>query len=298
MDNFPIKILQPEYWPRQLKEIPNKPKKLFFRGQPPNLTQKFLCIIGPRKYTDYGRAVCQKLIEGLKGWPITVVSGLAHGIDSIAHQIALDCNLKTVAFPGSGLDKKVIYPKHHFNLALRILENGGALISEFDHKLEATPWTFPKRNRLMAGICDAVLVIEAGQKSGTMITSRLALDYNRNILAVPGSILNINSVGTNNLIKEGAVPITDSRDILAALDFSQTEINLAQRSAQQKLFQKHSAKLNNHHKQILQVLNEPLTVDEITEKIGLPVSVVATNLTELEILGLVEIINNKIRKIF
>jgi len=287
MDNFPIEKLRPEYWPPGLHQIPDKSNTLYYRGTMPDLEQKFLCIIGPRKYTDYGAQVCQELIKGLKGLPITIVSGLAYGIDSIAHKYALDHGLKTVAFPGSGLDKSVIYPRAHFNLAMQILESGGTLISEFSNKTEAAPWTFPKRNRLMAGISDAVLVIEAGQKSGTMITSRLALDYNRNVLAVPGSIFNLTSVGTNNLIKDGAVPITNSQDILWALGFGEEEINIFTELEQKKNFAAATKNLSAMEKQILEILNEPLNIDQIIKRINFPVSVIIQTLTELEMKNLI-----------
>lgn len=287
MDNFNIEKLRPEYWPASLHQIPDKPNTLYYRGTVPDLEQKFLCIIGPRKYTDYGAQVCHELIKGLRGMPITIVSGLAYGIDSIAHKYALDYGLKTVAFPGSGLDKSVIYPRAHFNLAMQILESGGTLISEFSNQTEAAPWTFPKRNRLMAGISDAVLVIEAGQKSGTMITSRLALEYNRNVLAVPGSIFNLTSIGTNNLIKDGAVPITNSQDILWALGFGEEEINLFTEIEQKKNLANATKNLSDLEKQILAFLSEPLNIDRVAAKINLPINVIIQTLTELEMKNLI-----------
>jgi len=292
MDDFNIEKLRPEYWPPGLHQIPDKPNTLYYRGTVPDLDQKFLCIIGPRKYTDYGAQVCEELIKGLRGMPITIVSGLAYGIDSIAHKYALDYGLKTIAFPGSGLDKSVIYPRAHFNLAMQILESGGTLISEFSNKTEAAPWTFPKRNRLMAGISDAVLVIEAGQKSGTMITSRLALDYNRNVLAVPGSIFNLTSVGTNNLIRDGAVPITSSQDILWALGFGEEEINLFTEIEQKKNFALATKNLSELEKQILEILSEPLNIDQIAQKIDLPINVIIQTLTELEMKNLIKEYNS------
>jgi len=288
MENFPIQKLSSQYWPPGLNQIPDKPNTLYYRGTIPDPDQKFLCIIGPRKYTDYGAQVCEKLIKGLAGFPITIVSGLAYGIDSIAHKHALDLGLKTIAFPGSGLDKNVIYPKAHFNLALQILESGGSLFSEFSHKTEAAPWTFPKRNRLMAGISDAVLVIEAGQKSGTMITSRLALDYNRNILAVPGSIFNLNSIGTNNLIKDGAVPVTNSGDILYALGFGDDQISLFKELEDKKKLDEIIKDLSVSEKIIINILSEPKTVNQITEKTSLPINIIIQTLTELEMKNLIK----------
>jgi DNA processing protein len=212
---------------------------------------------------------------------------LAYGIDSIAHKCALDYKLKTIAFPGSGLDESVIYPRTNFNLAVQILESGGTLISEFSNKTEATPWTFPKRNRLMAGISDAVLIIEAGQKSGTMITSRLALDYNRNVFVVPGSIFNSNSVGTNNLIKEGATPITNSTDILWALGFNEEEISLFQKIDQKKQIELVENDLSDIAIKILKTLTEPKNIDQLGQKTKLPINIIIKTLTELEIKNLI-----------
>jgi DNA processing protein len=287
MEEFPIQKLNKEYWPPGLNEIPDKPHILYYRGAVPDLDQKLLCIIGSRKYTEYGAKVCEQIIGGLKGFPITIVSGLAYGIDSIAHKCALDYKLKTIAFPGSGLDESVIYPRTNFNLAVQILESGGTLISEFSNKTEATPWTFPKRNRLMAGISDAVLIIEAGQKSGTMITSRLALDYNRNVFVVPGSIFNSNSVGTNNLIKEGATPITNSTDILWALGFNEEEISLFQKIDQKKQIELVENDLSDIAIKILKTLTEPKNIDQLGQKTKLPINIIIKTLTELEIKNLI-----------
>lgn len=288
MEEFPIQKLNKEYWPPGLNQIPQKPHCLYYRGTVPDLDQKFLCIIGPRKYTEYAAKACEHIISGLKGFPITIVSGLAYGIDSIAHKYALDYKLKTIAFPGSGLDTSVIYPRANFNLAVQILENGGTLISEYSEKTEAAPWTFPKRNRLMAGISDGVLIIEAGQKSGTMITSRLALDYNKNVFVVPGSIFNSNSFGTNNLIKEGAMPITNSVDILWALGFDDLEINLFQETERKNQIKEAEKDLSEIARNILDILIEPQNIEQITEKIKAPTNIIIQTLTELEIKNLIE----------
>lgn len=208
-----------EDWPESLKEIPQPPEKLYFKGKFPDSNSVYLAVVGSRKYSDYGKEVCQKLISGLAGYPIVIVSGLAIGIDTIAHQSALDAELTTIAFPGSGLNKEVLYPKSNLNLAEKIIKNGGCLISEFEPDFSATAYSFPKRNRLMAGISKAVLIIEAEIKSGSLITARLALDYNKDVLAVPGSIFSKNSTGVNWLIREGAIPVTTSQDILEALGF-------------------------------------------------------------------------------
>jgi DNA processing protein len=215
--NQQIKELMPADFPPLLREIADPPKRLFAKGELPDENAKMLCIVGSRKYTEYGRAAVEKLVDGLRGAPITIVSGLALGIDGIAHRAALKAGLKTLAVPGSGLDESVIYPRAHLNLAKEIIASGGCLLSEFEPKFHATAWSFPQRNRIMAGLSHAVLVIEAELKSGTLITSKLATEYNRDVLTIPGSIFSRASEGPHMLLKLGAAPITSSEDIVRAL---------------------------------------------------------------------------------
>jgi DNA processing protein len=206
--------------PEPLREIPDPPKQLFVRGQLPSFDEYvYLTIVGSRTYTNYGKEVCEKLIKGLAGYPIVIVSGLALGIDTIAHHSALRHNLKTVAMPGSGLSDAVIYPASNIGLAREILQAGGALVSEFKPDQQSATWTFPRRNRLMAGISQATLVIEATNKSGTRITAKLATEYNRDVFAVPGNIFSESSSGSNQLLREGATPITCAQDILREFGF-------------------------------------------------------------------------------
>src|SRR3989344_4788228 len=188
LDDYPISELAKESWPKELLEIPQPPETLYIRGKLPAPEFVRLCVVGSRKYTPYGREACEKLIGELRGHPVCIVSGLALGIDRIAHEAALKAGLPTIAVPGSGLDIEVIYPKSNLGLAKDILKHGGCLLSELPPKEKATTWTFPQRNRIMAGLSRAVLIIEAEQKSGTLITSRLATEYNRDVLTVPGSI--------------------------------------------------------------------------------------------------------------
>ncbi len=222
MDYSIDKIPQSD-WPKLLHEIPDAPKEMFGVGNLPTPDNKILSIVGSRKYSPYGKQVCEYLIQGLRGYPITIVSGLALGIDSIAHRAALKAGLQTIAVPGSGLSPKSLYPKSHFGLAREIIENGGGLLSEFEPGFEATKWSFPQRNRIMAGMSHAVLVIEAAEKSGTLITSRLATEYNRDVLTVPGSIFEEQSAGPHILIKLGAIPVTKPEDILEALGLEISE---------------------------------------------------------------------------
>jgi DNA processing protein len=214
---FELRKLSTEEIPPQLLEIPQPPKELWLRGMLPPPDTALLTVVGARKYSSYGKDVCEQLIAGLRGAPVAIISGLALGIDAIAHEAALRAELPTIAVPGSGLDHSVLYPRSNVGLAERIVEHGGALLSEFAPDFRATQWSFPQRNRIMAGLAKATLIIEAEQKSGTLITARMATDYNRDVFTVPGSIFSPNSAGPNMLLKLGATPITSSADILEAL---------------------------------------------------------------------------------
>jgi len=201
-----------------LSEIPRPPKELYCEGELLDFNEyKYLTVVGSRKFSRYGRDVCEALIAGLKGYNVVIVSGLALGIDAIAHQAALDAGLKTIAVPGSGLDRSVLHPRTNHRLADDIIKSGGALLSEFEPTYPAGLHTFPKRNRIMVGMSHAVLLIEAAERSGTLITARMATDYNRELLAVPHDITRVTAQGVNQFLKLGATPVTESADILRAL---------------------------------------------------------------------------------
>ena len=220
---FPIIEVQAEQFPALLREIPQPPKSLNYRGALPPLDIHLLSVVGSRQYTSYGKQVVDELIDGLKGYPVGIVSGLALGIDSLAHEAALKNNLFTLAIPGGGLSDEAIYPATHKPLARRILEAGGGLLSEFNPDFRATTWSFPQRNRLVAGISRATLLIEAAEKSGTLITARMTVDYNRELLVVPGNIFSKTSVGVHQFLKLGATPITTAKDILDVLGIEEKQ---------------------------------------------------------------------------
>ena len=181
-----LKLLAPEGFPPLLREIPDAPKQLHVRGTLPSYEKKWLAVVGSRAMTPYGKRACDYLISGLSGYPIVIVSGLAYGMDAQAHKSALDAGLPTVAVPGSGLAWDTLYPRANVPLAKKILEAGGALVSEEKSDTAAADWTFPRRNRVMAGSCHATLVVEAKEKSGSLITAKLATDYNRELLDSSG----------------------------------------------------------------------------------------------------------------
>ncbi|MDQ1299948.1 MAG: processing protein [Patescibacteria group bacterium] len=202
-----------------LTEIPQPPEALWIRGTLPSKDIKKLVVVGSRALTPYGEEICEKLIQGLTGFPISIVSGLALGTDACAHRAALKAGLHTIAIPGSGLSDKVIAPQTNLGLAKEILLAGGALLSEHEPGTTARPQYFPSRNRIMVGLADAVLVIEAGERSGTLITARLASEYSRDLMCVPHRIGDVNSEGPHLFIRLGAELITGPDDILETLGF-------------------------------------------------------------------------------
>lgn len=201
---------------KRLGNFEHAPKKLYISGSIPSLREKrFITIVGSRMHHPDSKTIINKIMRGLQGYPVVVVSGLALGIDGIAHKAALEYGIPTIAFPGSGLSN--IYPASHSALAKSIIESGGALVSEFSPKTQAARWTFPLRNRLMAQCADLVLVIEASERSGTFITARHALESGVTLCAVPHSPLNGHARGTNKLIQDGAHVVLDHTDILELL---------------------------------------------------------------------------------
>jgi DNA processing protein len=275
-----IRQMEASEIPPQLLEIPQPPEQLFIEGELPSSDYTFLTVVGSRRFSGYGREVCEELISGLKGYPIVVVSGLALGIDTIAHKRALKCGIKTIAFPGSGLDREVLHPHSNRQLADDIVAAGGALVSEFDPEMPAGVHTFPRRNRLMAGLSKAVLIIEAGEKSGTLITARLATEYNRDVLVVPGSIFSPSSSGNHMLLRLGATPITKSEDILESLGFAQdTE------AARPNLF----ADLSPNEQRVVDILSrEALERDILIEELELSIGEANALLMTMEIKGLIK----------
>ena len=262
-------------------EIPQPPTQLYLEGELPDENEYiYLTVVGSRKFSGYGKEACEKLIAGLTGHKIVIVSGLALGIDTIAHKAAIKNGLKTVAVPGSGLDKSCIYPSANRKLAEEILARGGALLSEFEPKYPTYPANFPQRNRIMAGMSRAILVIEATDRSGTLITARLATEYNRDLLVVPGSIFSPSSVGCNKLIFRGATSISNSEELLEALGIEtekKKEINLDEIDA-----------TDDERKIIALLAVEPLARDELIAQSGLSISDANVILSMMEIKGFIK----------
>lgn len=272
---FPI---EPLAVPRRIQEISDPPKQLTIRGTFPNTDHYFLSVVGSREYTPYGQQVCERIVRGLRGHPVVIVSGLALGIDGIAHRAALDTGIPTVAVPGSGLDDAVLYPATHRNLARDILEAGGALVSEFEPRWRPRPESFPQRNRIMAGMSHAVLVIEATLRSGTLITARLAAEYCRDVLAVPGPVHAATSAGPHMLIQKGAYLVTSAEDVLHALGIDANTANVDVTGSAS----------SPEEKQVLSLLSQPMPRDELIHALGIPIGDANALLASLEIKGVIE----------
>ncbi len=189
-----------------IENIPDAPTKLFYEGNIDLLKNKhlYICIIGPRKASPYGIQVTEHILDFLKDFNVVTISGAAYGIDGLVHTLSIKNNIPTICIPGSGIHDDYFYPRAHIDLKHEILDHGGLIINEFEPCTRSSLWTFPVRNRLMAGFSHLTIVIEAEEKSGTLITANLATDYNREVLAIPGNIFSRNSQGTNDLIDKGA----------------------------------------------------------------------------------------------
>lgn len=245
-------------FPELLKQIPDRaiPAKLYYRGNISLLHDdetKFLCVVGSRRHTQYGKEVIERLLAPLKDYNVVIISGLAYGVDTIAHQVALENNIPTIAIPGSGISPDAIYPRAHRGIAEEIIREGGLILSEFEPEATPQPWYFPQRNRIMAGLSHAVLIIEAADRSGTLITAKLALDYNRSVLAVPGSVFSPQSEGTNSLIQEGAEVTLTYRDILRSLGIDSIS----------------EASLSDIEKQFIDLVDGSTSTSQISEKLNI-----------------------------
>ena len=201
-----------KYYPKQLKQIYDAPKKMYIRGNIEILNKPGIAIVGCRDNTKYGELITKNFSYNLAKNGVNIISGLAKGIDSFAHIGAIYAKGKTIAVLGNSID--TIYPKENEIIAQKIIEYGGAIISEYPVGAKIEKKNFPARNRIISGLSQGVIVVEAKEKSGSLITADFALEQGREVYAVPGSITSIHSAGTNNLIKEGAIPVTKYEDVL------------------------------------------------------------------------------------
>lgn len=267
----------PEY-PELLREIPAAPPLIFLRGQLKPIDRWAVAVVGTRRLTAYGRQVTRDLVAGLVVNGITVVSGLARGIDAVAHRTALEDGGRTIAVMASGIDK--VYPPEHRDLAREIVAGRGAIISDYPFGAEPESSHFPARNRLISGLSLGVIVIEAGERSGALITARFALEQNREVFAVPGNIHSPVSVGTNRLIQQGGKLVMRVEDILE-------ELNLRM-AAEQAVAQVVLPETAEEAALISQLSSQPVHVDELGRLTGMPMSLISSTLTMMELKGMVQ----------
>ncbi len=261
-------------YPATLKEIHNPPKQLYIKGEIKNQDKVAIAIVGTRKYSTYGKQVALDLSSKLAKLGITIVSGLARGIDTFAHKAALEAGGRTIAVLGSGMDQKSFSPSCNYALSEEIAKNG-AVITEYPEGTIGAVYTFPERNRIVSGLSLGVIVIEAPEQSGALITANLALDQNKEVFAVPGNIYDENSQGTHNLIKQGAKLVTCIEDVLEELNLS----HLLSETPKTK-----TKPENKEEEIILSALSlQPTHIDDIIKITKLPTSIVNSTLTILEI---------------
>lgn len=280
--------LSDSFIPNQLRHIHNPPIALYVRGASAPITApRWIAIVGSRKATAYGKRCTSCITEPLSRQGFPIVSGLAYGIDAEAHKAAIGSGGITVAVLGSGADDASLYPAEHRKLGEDIVASGGSIVSEYCPGTTPNARLFPERNRLVAGFSSIVVVIEAAEKSGALITASLALHENREVGAVPGPISSPQSRGTNNLLRQGAVPITCAEDVLEAL-----EMNASFAQSSRLPFPDHGS---GHDKTtILSCMDAvPRAIDEITKHSTLPPHTVASTLATLETNGVVRNVGGK-----
>jgi DNA processing protein len=275
-----IDINNPLY-PQLLKEIIDPPRVLYYKGNLDFNGAPIIAVVGTRRCSDYGKQATIEIVSKLAQAGFAIVSGMAKGIDTIVHQTALDYNSKTIAVLGTGIDDKSIYPQENLGLSKKIIENNGAIISEYPPSTTGYKSNFPERNKIISGISQAVLVIEAKEKSGALITARHATRQKKMVFALPGSIYSLNSQGCNCLIKNGAKLIEKAEDIFKEFGLSPKIINrkIANTTIEEKI--------------ILDILkNQALHINKIIELTKLSSAKANSSLINLEMTGIIKNLGN------
>lgn len=288
--NLNIITIYDENYPLGLKYIPDNPKVLYTKGNEIEDDKLSIAIVGSRKATSYGKWACEKFTRELVEMDVTIVSGLATGIDTIAHKTALDFGGKTIGIIGNGID--IVYPKKNLSL-YKEMEEKGTIISEFPLGTPPLAFNFPLRNRIISGISRGIIVIEAQEKSGSLITAHHGLEQGKDVFALPGNINSIFSEGTNKLIKDGAKPLLDIEDILEEI------YELKEKIKSNKIDNLDYSNYSETEIKIIKSLEEgPTHSDKIAYKIGIDISTVNSILTILELKGVVQEVSSSIFTIY
>jgi len=269
---IPIKS---DKYPKLLEEIPDAPIVLYAKGDTSILNNPSISIVGSRKHSAYGRVITQKFASELAQDGLNIVSGLALGIDSIAHKSALSVKGLTTAVLGNGID--IIYPYENKKLYTEI-QNNGCIISEFPLKTPPSKWSFPQRNRIISALSYGTIIAEASEKSGALITAKYCVEYNRLVFSIPTNINNPYGKGNNNLIKEGAFPLTEKEDIYLELPFLKQKLNIVKEQ---------QVDISPKEKQILSYLTNPIHIDNLIQKTNIDFEEIMEILIELEMKDLI-----------
>jgi DNA processing protein len=289
--NIKTFFLTDKDYPKRLLNCYDSPTLLFYKGPADLNASKIVAIVGTRTNTEYGKQFTEKLVKDLSEQNITIISGLAFGIDAMAHKAAIKNNLPTVGVVGHGLDK--IYPSDHAGLAKEMIKNGGGILSEFFSGTKPDKHNFPLRNRIVAGISDATVLVETNIKGGSMITGNLANAYNRDVFAVPGRTTDTKSSGCNHLIKYNkAILLTDAEEILEVMGWKERKTKTKK---QKELF----IELSQEEKQVVQLLQEKemVSIDEINLGSGLSSSTIAAAILNLELQNVIASLPGKLYKL-
>jgi DNA processing protein len=293
-NNIKILTINDELYPSYLKNIYDPPVVLYVKGSFKR-NEKYLAVVGSRKATSYGLSMAQTISKELSNYGITVVSGMARGVDSYAHKGVVDAGGRTIAVLGCGLD--IVYPYENKKLMESIIENG-ACVSEYLPGTAPLANNFPARNRIISGISLGVIVIEAGERSGSLITADFALEQGREVFALPGNVCSLKSAGTNKLIKEGAKIVTSIEDILEEINISFSDENMEKFFEKNILDESFFKGLDHEERTVASCLKfEPSNIDLISKKTGFSVQLVSSILIMLELKGIVEQLPGKIYKL-
>lgn len=275
-------FLNDEAYPKRLLNCSDSPTLLFYRGKADLNAARIVAMVGTRSNTEYGKSFTEKLVQDLSSQGVTIVSGLAFGIDAIAHKTAVKYGAPTIGVVGHGLNK--IYPSQHAALAKEMITSGGGLLTEFFHDVKPDKHNFPLRNRIVAGMSDCTIVVETAVKGGSMITAKLANAYNRDVFAVPGRTVDKASAGCNHLIKYNkAILLTDADELLDVMNWKEKKLTPRK---QRQLF----IEMSPEEETIFQLLQqkETLHIDEINAVSSFSSSTVAAAILNLELQGIVQ----------
>ncbi len=289
----PLFITDKDY-PKRLLNCYDSPTLLYYKGEADLNASKIVAIIGTRSHTDYAKQMTDKLVKDFAAQHVTIVSGLAFGVDAIAHKAAVKNNLPTIGVLGHGLDQ--IYPAEHAGLAKDLIKHGGGLLTEFRSYTKPGKHNFPTRNRVVAGMSDATIVIETGIKGGSMITAELANGYNKDVFAIPGKLTDIKSAGCNYLIKNNkAILLTDAEELIEVMGWQDKKSQKTNLKSQKQLF----IELSVDEKTIVDILNEKETthIDELNIKTGLSSSTVAAAILNLELQNVIVSLPGKLYRL-